>query len=303
MNTVLRICTFALVSGAPTFVAAQAAEPAQLTERVAEEPPEEDTVAWALSAGALFNTGNTQSWNLNAGTNLRIVRGRHAFGLEWAFNYGRANLPDDMMDDYTDTVRNSNSRVRYDYYLTAMDALFVALAHRWDTFAGLDTRLQVQAGYLRNFFKEDNHRSWVEIGFDYTYDNFDPEAIQDPDTAGNMECDPMMGAPANVADRPDICQAEGHQNVYAARVYLGYDNQLNEHVKVLAGIEALLNVQEPEDLRLNFDAALRSAIAGSLQLEIKFKLLFDNVPALDANGDPRAKVDTTTTLSLIYNLL
>ena len=86
-------------------------------------------------------------------------------------------------------------------------------------------------------------------------------------------------------------------------MFLGYDNQLNEHVKVIAGLEALLNLEEPEDLRLNFDAALRSSIAGSLQLELKFKLLFDNVPALNADGSEREKVDTTTTLSLIYNLL
>lgn len=302
MRTFVRLFTFTLVASS-SLAMGQAADPTQLTERVSEERPEDDETAWALSAGALFNTGNTESWNLNAGTNFRIVRGRHAFGLEWAFNYGRANLPDDMLDEYTDTVRNSNARMRYDFYLTKMDALFVALAHRWDTFAGLDTRLQVQAGYLRNFFKEENHRSWGEIGFDYTYDNFDPEAIQDPDTSADPMCDPTMGAPMNIADRPAICQAAGHQHVYAARVYLGYDNQLNEHVKVLAGLEALLNLQEPEDLRLNFDAALRSAIAGSLQLEIKFKLLFDNVPALNADGSEREKVDTTTTLSLIYNLL
>lgn len=299
MRTVLRLITFTLVSSAFTSFAQDA--PTQLTERVSEEVPEEDETAWALSAGAVFNTGNTESWNLNAGTNFRIVRGRHAFGLEWAFNYGRANLPDDGDDDYVDTVRNSNARIRYDFYLTDMDALFAAVAHRWDTFAGLDTRLQAQAGYLRNFFKEENHRSWGEIGFDYTYDNFDPEAIQDPDTAGNMECDPTVTP--NVADRPAICQADGTQNVYAARVFLGYDNQLNEHVKVLAGLEALLNLEDPEDLRLNFDAALRSTIAGSLQLELKFKLLFDNVPALRADGTSLEKVDTTTTLSLIYNLL
>ena len=67
--------------------------------------------------------------------------------------------------------------------------------------------------------------------------------------------------------------------------------------------EALLNLEEPEDLRINYDAALRSTIAGSLQVEIKFKLLYDNVPALQADGTEREKIDTTTTISLIYTLI
>ncbi|HJK94095.1 MAG TPA: DUF481 domain-containing protein [Polyangiaceae bacterium LLY-WYZ-15_(1-7)] len=293
----------ALALGAPAPAGAQAADPEQLTERVNQERPEEDETAWALSAGAVINTGNTRSWTANAGSNFRLVRGRHAFGAEWAFNYGRADLPDDGVDDYTDTARNSNLRLRYDLYLTRMDALFVALAHRWDTFAGLDTRLQGQVGYLRNFFREENHRAWGEVGYDITYDNFDPEAIQDPDTASDPMCDPAMGAPDDIADRPAICQADGSQIVHAARVYLGYENALNEHVRFLTGVEALLNLEEPEDLRINYDAALRSTIAGSLQVEIKFKLLYDNVPALQADGTEREKIDTTTTISLIYTLI
>ncbi len=282
---------------------AQPEAPSQLTERVNQDQPEEDVTTWALSAGAVVNTGNTQSWMLNAGTNFRIVRGRHSVGAEWAFNYGRANLPNDDRDAYINTVRNSNARLRYDLYLTKLDALFLAGAHRWDTFAGLDTRLQIQGGYLRNFFKEENHRSWVELGYDMTYDNFDPEAIQDPDTATDAQCDPDLGAPMNVADRPAVCQAKTTQIVHAARVYLGYENALNENVRLLTGLEALLNMQQIEDLRLNFDAALRSTIADSLQVELKFKLLFDNVPALQGDGTSREKLDTTTTVSLIYSLL
>ena len=292
-----------IIFAGQTTAFAQADDPEQLTERVTEEQPEEDETAWAVSAGALINRGNTRSWNLNAGTNLRIVRGRHGFGAEWAFNFGRADLPDDGVSDHVDTVRNSNARLRYDFFLTPMDALFVALAHRWDTFAGLDTRLQAQAGYLRNLFKEENHRNWIEIGYDMTYDNFDPEAIQDPDLITDPACDPAAGAPMNVADRPRQCRADGDQIVHAARLYLGYENALHENVRFSAGLEGLLNLEEPKDLRLNFDAALRSTIASSLQVELKFKLLFDNVPALNENGQSLEKLDTITTISLIYTLI
>lgn len=291
----------ALVIGAllsSAGLAAAQADPAQLTERVNTERPEEDTTSWALSAGGTFASGNTQSYAVNAGTNLSLIRGRHGIGASWTFVMGGANLPDDMVDEYVLTARNSNARLRYDFYLTKNDALFVALAHRWDTFAGLDTRLQLQAGYMRNFLNVEKHRAWGEIGYDLTYDNFDPERRLDPDQSGLMEC---MGADPLTA--PDVCLAEGTQIVHAARIYLGYDNQLSEAVRFLAGLEALLNLQEIEDLRLNFDAALQSTIAGNLQVEIKFKLLFDNVPALRADGTSFEAVDTLTTVSLIYTLL
>lgn len=265
-----------LIALSGTALAQDPPPPEQLTERAAEEAPSEDLTNFAISAGANVATGNTRSWNLAAGTTFRAVRGRHATAFDWSFNYGRAAPAGDTTMPLQDTVRNSNAKIRYDLYLTRMDALFAAAAHRWDTFAGLDTRLQIQAGYLRNFLREENHRAWGEIGYDMTYDNFTEEQM------------------ATMSDT---------QIVHAARIYLGYENNLNEHVKFLTGVETLLNFQQIEDLRINFDAALRSSIADSLQLELKFKLLFDNVPAQRADGTDFAKLDTLTTVSLIYSFL
>jgi len=270
--------------------AAQPADATQFQQTSTDERPDDDTTNWALNAGGVFNSGNTRSYTLNAGTNFGIIRGRHGFALEWTFNYGRADVPADDSDDLQQTVRNSNARVRYDLYLTRMDALFVALSHRWDTFAGLDTRLQGQAGYLRNFLREEKHRIWGEVGYDITWDDFDPDPLPNPDPADPMLCEMTPSDPS--------CILDNNQVVHAGRLYLGYDNQLHENVRVTAGLEALLNLQEPEDLRLNFDAALRSTIAGSLQLEVRLKMLFDNVPV-----PGKEKLDTITTLSLIYTLI
>ncbi|MBX3246292.1 MAG: DUF481 domain-containing protein [Myxococcales bacterium] len=269
------ICLGLSALSAPAF-AQDPPPPTQLTERANVEAPSEDVTNFAVSAGANVATGNTRSWNLAAGTAFRLVRGRHATAFDWAFNYGRAAPAGDTTTPLVDTVRNSNTKLRYDFYLTRMDALFVAAAHRWDTFAGLDTRLQLQAGYLRNFVREENHRAWGEIGYDMTYDNF--TEIQ-------------------------MSTGEDTQIVHAARIYLGYENNLNEYVKFLTGVETLLNFQQIEDLRINFDAALRSTIAGRLQVELKFKLLFDNVPAERADGTSFEKLDTLTTVSLIYTFL
>ncbi len=267
----------------------------QFTESATTDAPSEDETSWSISAGGVFNSGNTRSWQLNAGTDFRLVRGRHALGANFSFNYGRADIKDEnnLFTGYTDTVRNANTAVRYDFFLTDNDAIFLAAKHRWDTFAGLDTRLQLQAGYLRNFFKREKHRFWGEIGYDFTYDNFDPDPLPNPDADAAI-CDATMGS-----DPTDpSCFADGTQIVHAARVYIGYDNHLNDNVQFLAGAEVLINVEELEDVRLNFDAALRSTIIDSLQIELKFRLQFDNVPV-----PGNVKVDTNTTVSLIYTLL
>ena len=265
---------------------------------VAHEDKPDEVLSLAISAGGVLAHGNTRSWTANAGTKLRLVRDRHGLSLDWTFAYGRADLtPNDDAVGYEDTVRNSNARLRYDFFFTEHNAVFAAVAHRWDTFAGLDTRLQGQIGYLRTFVSGGKHRLWGEIGYDVTWDNFDPEAIQDPATEGDVLCDPMQGAPADVAARPEICQYPDTQVVHAARAYVGYENSLNEAVQVNAGLEALLNLQEPKDLRLNFDAGITSSLYDALSLELKLKVLFDNVPVPD-----KQKTDLLVTLNLVYTV-
>jgi len=244
----------------------------------AHEDKPDEVLTFTASLGLVYAAGNTSAWTLNGGTQFRIVRGRSAFSLDWTLAYGRADLtPNDDSTGFVDTVRNSNARARYDFYLTRMDALFVALAHRWDTFAGLDTRLQAQAGYLRNFIQRDKLRLWAEVGYDFTYDNFDPDPLVDG-----------MGM-----------MLDGSQNVHAARAYVGYDNKINQLLNVTLGVEALFNLQQGEDVRLNLDAAMVSSLSELFKVEVKFKLLFDNVPV---QGDPaRSKVDTLLTVNLVFS--
>ncbi len=279
----------AVLCAAPA--AAQPEAAAEFAQEHEDKPDE--ALTFSASLGMVYASGNTNAWTLNGGTQFRLVRDRHAFSFDWTMAYGRADLtPLDDTTGFEDTVRNSNARARYDFYLTRMDALFVALAHRWDTFAGLDTRLQTQVGYLRNIIQEDKHRLWTEVGYDFTYDNYVP--TQDPDTAMLAECDPAMGAPMDVEDRPANCIIEG-QNVHAARAYVGYDNHLASAVHFTAGLEALFNLQDGDDIRLNLDAAVVSSLSDLFKLEVKFKLLFDNVPV-----PGRVRTDTLLTVNLVF---
>lgn len=247
--------------------------------------PSNDELTWALNAGATINTGNTKAYLINTGTRLRLVRGIHAVTTEFNFNVGRAkvlvdtvtpNLVDPMMppilgqrEEWTTTAQNINAKLRYELYMTEMDALFAGEIFRWDRFAGLDSRFQTQLGYQRHFIRVEKHRMWVEAGYDLTLDNYQPESVT-PNT----------------------------DTVHAARLMAGYNNELNEHALFLTELEALFNVEELEDVRVNYMLGLRTTLAESLKAELTFTARFDNVPVEGA-----AELDTLTQVNLIYSLM
>lgn len=252
-------------------------EVAQHTEEMPADAPESDETALNLSIGGALNTGNTQAFQLSNGGTFRLVRGMHALGADTVFIFGRAKLDTDDdgdLDEFQDTTRNLNTRIRYDYFLTTMNALFVAGVHRWDTFAGLDARIQGQAGYLRQFYKHGEVlRIWGEAGYDITYDNYTQEVL----------------------DEADDDSIDEESIVHSARLFFGYDNHVTDTFTVLLGVESLINMEKPEDFRINWDNALRSKINSDMQLEIKFSLKYDN---REVPGTKRT--DTTTQINLVY---
>ncbi len=274
----LRAALFAVVTALGATAQAQPEPVVQHTEAVHAEVFQEDVTSLNATLGGAFSTGNTEAWQLNTGSAFDLIRGRHGLGLTMDFAYGRANIVDDGTEAMIDTVRNLRARARYDFFLTPMDAMFVAAVYRWDTFAGLDTRAQGQVGYLRYFYKAEKHRLWGELGYDLTYDNYDPDPLLD------------VNDPALILPGDDV--------VHSVRLFLGYDNQLNEQVTFLTGAAGLINVEDTDDFRLSWSSALRSTIGAGFQVELKFNLDLDTQPVPGAE-----KVDTTTLINLIYNLL
>lgn len=286
----------------PSALLAQPEGPAQLTERATTDAPEENTTSLAVSGGFVGSAGNTQAWTLNFGASFRLVRGRHALTIDEAFSYGRARLDiNDPETDLEDTVRNSVALARYDLFLTARDAVFASIRHRWDTFAGLDTRLQAQIGYLRNLYiAEDEEgaqtqRAWVEAGYDLTWDNRFPNPIALPEDQAPEVC-------ATEPDRPE-CFFDDTDIVHAARVFFGYDGRIGETSQLVLGLELLPALAAPADgapydLRINADAAFRTTIFENLKLELKLRILHDTDPVPGA-----LETDYQTLVSLIYSVL
>lgn len=260
---------------------AQAPEDAPHSGHVSFDEFQKELTSFSASFGGALSSGNTQAMQATVGTIFGMVRDRHALDLTMDFVYGRARPS--AAGDVVDTARNLRSRGRYALFLSTMDALFVAGMYRWDTFAGLDARLQGQAGYMRNLYTEDKLRLWGEIGYDLTYENYDPDPLPDP---------------ANPAR-----SIEGYQYLHSARLFLGYDNQINAMMVVLLGIEGLLNVVEPSDSRVNADLALRSVVIDRLQLEFKASIMVDTKPPPRPADRELYKYDGILKLNLIYTLI
>lgn len=252
--------------------------PAELTK----EAPSEDTTSWDIVAGGTAVTGNTKSFGLTAGTQFSLVRNKHRFEANSMFIYTRARVVDDATgdSDMQDTARNWNSLARYEYFFRKRDAAFIGVRHRWDTFAGLDTRLQVQPGYLRVFHENEElaRRFWGEVGYDFTWDNRFPNPLPDPN-------DPARTLSDNVF-------------VHAARVFLGWDFKFEDKFRILSGLEGLLNVAEPEDFRLNWNTRITAALNKRIEIGVQYLLMWDNVPVPGAK-----KLDTYFLGNLIVHIL
>lgn len=304
----LSCATLVACLAAPAGLLAQPAEVEQHTEAVVEAIPLQTTDSTTASAalGGSLNQGNTNAWQLTTGADFAMMRGPNAVTATARFAYGQTDDPTTPVVQYQDTVRNFNARVRYDYYLTDYDALFVAGVFRWDTFAGLDHRMQGQIGYLRVFYRAEKHRLWGEGGYDITYDNYDPDPLLQvvPNDAymANQDIDRVDGG-TNVDDNGereflDPIVLPGTKTVHSARVFLGYTNEINAGLSYVGGAEFLFNVEDSDDLRINWDNAIRSSINESLKLELKVSVQYDHQPVVG-----KKDTDLASVISVIYTLI
>lgn len=241
----------------PSLALAQPAAPKEFKL----EAPTEDKTSWDITAGGTAVSGNTKSFGLTAGTQFSLVRDKHRFDANSMLIYTRARVQDQAAgtSEMQDTARNMNTTARYEYFFQKRDAAFIGLRHRWDTFAGLDTRLQVQPGYLRVFHEKEEleRRFWGEVGYDFTYDNLYPNPIIDEDTGLALD-DSVF--------------------VHAARVFLGWDFKVEDKLRILTGLETLLNVVEPGDLRVNWNTRITTSIHKRVEIGVQYLMMYDRVP-------------------------
>jgi len=290
----------AATPGTVTTQTAQVAAPTVLGGASATPASTADETTLNLSAGGSAMAGNTQAYGFTLGGDFKVKRHPHALSGYLFFNYGRANVATTSeetvvtraadgseIDRQTqtrtttlarDTAKNINGRLKYDYFLSELDSLYAALGYRWDPFAGIQRRLELHAGYSRTLFSEYKHRLWTEIGGAAIYTDYRSIQYQ-PDKRPDSDDDPEF--------------------LPFARLFVGYENQLNERLQFIGGVEGLLNLTRPSGTRATADAALRSALSDNLKLEVKAKLLADFDPVVEN----AKKVDVAGSFSILYTVL
>ncbi|MCC7538565.1 MAG: DUF481 domain-containing protein [Deltaproteobacteria bacterium] len=273
-------CAAILIGGATTAWA-QPEAATQHEEQEAERPSESDT-RLTLTLGGTLNYGNTRSVAANIAAGFVLRRAENVLTLDFGWVYGYSSVrADDEVDfpDWEETANNLTGRARYDRFLTDDDALFIVARARRDQFAGLDSRLTGQVGYLRNLFNEEKHRFWLEVGYDLTYDNFFPNDI--------------------------LVDGETDRIQHSARLFIGYDNRTNDTFTYTTGLETLMDVQEPGHLRMEWLHQVRAKIASWLELSWDTTFRFDSLPPGQTDPfeeDDMQRIgmfDVTSTLNLV----
>jgi putative salt-induced outer membrane protein len=228
-----------------------------------------------VSAGAFLSTGNAKALAITGAGTLRLRRGFDQFTLDLAANYGEASVTPGTPQETT--VENYQARARYDRFLSQKWALFVQESFRRDRFQGLDLRLNFDPGLAYYLLIEEKQHLTVEAGYDLQYDVRTLQALADAEAAGT---------PAGATEVR-----------HALRLFAGYDNSLNEHVRFDTGLEYLQAFAAAENFRLNWVSSLTANLTEAFAVAAGFTLRYDNNPLPGIE-----QLDTITTLSLVYSL-
>jgi putative salt-induced outer membrane protein len=206
----------------------------------------------------------------------------NGIGVSLLGNYGRGGSAGQPVET---TTENLQGRIRYDRYLIDRLSLFLINTGRHDRFQGLDFRYNLDPGVKYLFVREQASSLWGELGYDFQYD------VRRDDSRGALDA---SGAPLFDAAGQQVLLDKTATD-HSLRAFAGFKHAFNEEVTLSTGLEFLQSFIETDRSRLNFDALFAAKVAGGLALGLGFTARFDNAPL-----PGKEKLDTTTTVSLIY---
>ncbi len=243
-----------------TPTSSEAIEEAVETE-VAQAPKAE----WNADAGinGILNTGNSE--NETVGGNGLVSWKLERNKLEWKgeFNYGRSKDPATGIK--STNTKNWKTSLRYDRFVSDPLSLF-GLGHIGaDAPAGFDLRYGGATGLSHELWKTDPNFFKYEVGYDLTRE----DRVAPPD-----------------------------ETIHSARAYALYKHDFSKYASFSQDIEALFNVTEGDDVRLNSETALTMKLTDILAFKASFKVKFDNEPVAG-----KKKTDTTTQVGLVFDLI
>jgi hypothetical protein len=295
--TLVASSSAALAQPTPAFKYATAEEAAAL-EKAKE-------VKWEAAAqgGLILTTGNSRVTTFAAGLSASRKAQKNKLSLEAGGAYARssiflgvdANGNGALSEDEIDrpsltTTRSWMVKGRYDRFLTAKNALFVAAGLAADRPAGKELVGNGQLGYSRELYHHEAHTFMGEIGYDFTFE--------------------------------DLVVAGDGVAIHSIRAFTSYKGALSEDAAIDASVEGLFNMNKLDsaggkidafgDNRLTSKLALTTKLSPKLSFRFAFEAKYDSAPSprppfaipYEAGFVPLAdELDTKAEATLIVTLL
>ncbi|MCB0327279.1 MAG: DUF481 domain-containing protein [Bdellovibrionales bacterium] len=218
---------------------------------------------WEANAGfsAVVNSGNAVNQTVGGNSLLSYKVDKNK--ISWTGNgaYGRAKS-----GGVTSTnTKNWNTVLRYDRFVSNAISLYALSKIGADEPAGFELRYGGSAGLAHSLIDTNIHKFQYEAGFDFTRE----ERLPEPDA-----------------------------NIYAARSFSQYRYRFSKTASFTQDLEALFNVKQGKDIRVNTLSALQINLKENLAFQSGFAIRFDNQPVTG-----RKKLDTTTQIGLAITFL
>ena len=269
---------------AAAAVAGGAVEAAAPVPAESEEAENKPKVVLSVEAGAIWLAGNTKSINANGGVNFGVAHLGNKFTLDFAGSYGRGVVAGSGSDEWVEIAKKVGGALRYDRFLIPdVNSIYLGGGALHDPLAGYLVQARGDVGYSHQLVKNDKHSLVVEGGFNYTRDEFMP--VAEGGTGGG-------------------------QNFVGGRIAGAYALNVNDTFGFTQSIETLLGGRENQDAggpgfdgKLVSDTGLSGALSSFLSVRLGFKLAYDFVPPLKADGTSFEALDTQTSITVVATIM
>jgi len=227
-----------------------------------ERAPSSAQLGWSQesSLGMTLNGGNSESQSFLAKQSTSYAWTENTVGTSGHYMYGRAND--------TDVARNWDLGVNYSHFFSENFAGLLGNSWSGDTFAGVDHRINLDAGGKYYFFGRDTKNDYLlnETGYRYQYE------VRIP------------GQPLR------------YLNNHFARVYFDGKKSISETVFFRAWVELLPNLNRTQHYMINFEPSLGVMLTKVLSIKLAFTGMYDGLPAVG-----KKNFDYIYTTSLVAN--